>query len=215
MMATDDDQTTDQSGQQPEPSTPDLTAHHGWDTGKPPTHTGRCQCAPCVKARERSWVKQKSFTGAAIARSGVTKDETIRRFVLRATIEDDPAQGITGGEAFLIRDALGVPQLPDWMLGKQVKALVRGIEKLRDNHNADYVILVRYKTLGETEPEIAAALNITRYRVHDALRFCIGYLHGCLDTDGEHARYRGVTPDMLYENYTVDFIGSLFMPDDD
>jgi len=133
-----------------------------------------------------------------------------RKFVLRATIEDDPAHDIVGGEASILLDAIGGARPPEWMLGPRVRALLVGVYKLRDHHNADYLVLLRYYVHKDAEKEIAKILDMTPYRVHDALRFCIGYLHGCLDTDGEHARLRGVTPDMLYENYVDTELDRLF-----
>lgn len=175
-------------------------------------HSEGCRCDPCLKRKAEEERAAHAFTARRIA-GQVTPDETVRRFTMRATIEPDPAHGVFAGSAPLLLGALGLPEMPDWMLGQRVRGLRVGLSKLMRHHNAEYLILFRYYAQRQSEEDIGRALDVPRNRVRDALRFCVGYLHGCLDTDGEHARLRGVTVDMLYEGYVDDELDHLFNPD--
>lgn len=176
-------------------------------------HIRACRCPQCAERRRKIDAK------AAKARPlpdptapGYT--EPLRRFIQRNSYDTDRDQGKYTGYAYILLDAIGAADMPGWMLGPQCKALVTAVYKLRNNHTEDYLILERYYVRKESEVAIARALSLSRPRIREALRFCVGYLHGCLDTDGEHARYRGITPDMLYEGYVDAELDRLFNADE-
>jgi len=175
-------------------------------------HVRSCRCQQCrdrqeaidAKARKQRPIPNSTAPGYT---------DPLRRFVQRNSYDTARDEEKYNGYAYILLDAIGAAEMPGWMLGPQRKALVTAIYKLRNKHNLDYVVLDRFYGQKQTEKQIATEMELTHYRVHDALRFCVGYLHGCLETDGEHARYRGVTPDMLYEGYVDEELDRLLSPD--
>jgi len=176
-------------------------------------HVRSCRCPQCrdrqeaidAKARKQRPIPNSTAPGYT---------DPLRRFVQRNSYDTERKDEKYNGYAYILLDAIGAAEMPGWMLGPERKALVTAVYKLRNTHNTDYLILDRYYMRKQSEETIAAELAIPRNRVRDALRFCVGYLLGCLDTDGEHARYRGVTSDMLYEGYVDEELDRLFTDDE-